>query len=453
MRVYKKQFDILRWAKETVEFCFPHFGMNKRREIKRLLYEISKRENISPEAILGGTDFRSFAKVKTYLLKRRFPYAYCHNELGRPYLPKIELNPKACVAKKKRLSFYPKNIFVEAAAKKSHLAEKFKKSFPDSTFIEIKTLKDYASRQKRRFKIKDYNNRRDALFIVNEKQDFFKMCPCTKGAYGCAYHIFNLSFGCIFECTYCYLQEYTNSPGIILPANFDKFFDTFNSYKKRGMRIGTGEFSDSLMLDDLTQYSAALIDFFNKHRDVLFEFKTKSDKIENLLKLKHSGNIVVSWSLNPQRIINENEFFTSTLTERINSASRCAQAGYRLGFHFDPVIYFKGWEKHYERVVEMLFAKIMPKDISWISIGTLRFSPGLKRIIEMRFPDTGILNEELVLGYDNKLRYPHSIRYNVYKTLIQKMQKYSGKLPIYLCMEDKSIWRDLKLTNPFNKPI
>ena len=215
------------------------------------------------------------------------------------------------------------------------------------------------------------------------------------------------------------------------------------------MRIGTGEFSDSLMLDNITEYSVSIIDFFKKQKDVMFEFKTKSANIENLLKTQHSGNIVVSWSLNPQNIVDTNEFYTASLAERLDAALQCVEAGYKVAFHFDPVFYYEGWRKDYGEVIDNLFTKIKLKHIAWISIGTLRFNPELKKIIETRFPQNTILDAELIPGYDNKLRYPYSMRYNIYKSVIDMMRKHHKKAPIYLCMEEKSIWRSLNLTLPF----
>ena len=442
MRLYKKVVSL-------VESKFPRFGLNKKRETVRLLCEISKRENISPEEIILNINQKKFYDVKEYLLKRRFPYAYSHNELSTPYLPDIKTDSKHSLAIKKR-PFYPKEIFVEKSVRTSYVANKFRETFHDAVFLEIESLKDYL-RENRNFTINDYNNRRNSVFIINERYDFFKKCPCTKGAESCGYNVFNLGFGCIFECTYCYLQQYVNSPGLIFPANVDDYFNAFNSYKSAGMRIGTGEFSDSLMLDDITEYSVSIIDFFKKQKDVMFEFKTKSANIENLLKTQHSGNIIVSWSLNPQNIVDTNEFYTASLAERLDAALQCVEAGYKVAFHFDPVFYYEGWRKDYEQVIDNLFTKIKLKHIAWISIGTLRFNPELKKIIETRFPQNTILDAELIPGYDNKLRYPYSMRYNIYKSVIDMMRKHHKKAPIYLCMEEKSIWRSLNLTLPFIK--
>ncbi|MCK5595623.1 hypothetical protein KAI19_05540, partial [bacterium] len=192
MRLYKK-------AVSLVESGFPRFGLNKRREIVRLLCEISKKENISPEKITNNIKQNKFYDMKKYLLKRRFPYAYSHNELSTPYLPDIKIDPKHCLAIKKR-PFYPEEIFIERSVQNSYVANKFRKTFPEAVFLEIESLKDYLKKN-RRFTISDYNNRHNSAFIIDERYDFFKRCPCTKKAEACGYHVFNLGFGCIFECT------------------------------------------------------------------------------------------------------------------------------------------------------------------------------------------------------------------------------------------------------------
>jgi spore photoproduct lyase len=442
MQIFKKEFERLKNIKSIVNSKFPHLGVNKKQEIIRLLYEISKRENAPPGKIILSLP-EDFNTLKAALLKRRFPYSHMNKEMIEPYLPKVKLNSSSFLKIEKK-AFYPKNIFVEKKALYSTLTKSFRKNFPNAKFSEIGLLKEYL-KANRNFTIETYNKRRDTIFITYENYDFFKKCPCTKNAVGCGYNIFNLSFGCLFECTYCYLQEYTNSPGIIFPANINRFFDAFGSHKKPGMRLGTGEFSDSLMLDHITGYSIEIIDFFKKHPDIKFEFKTKSVNIENLLKARHAGNIVVAWTFNPQKIIDENEFYTPALSERIKAAKKCVEAGYKISCHFDPVIYFNGWQKAYEKVMELLFSSIRPADIAWLSIGTLRFNPRVKQIIEARFPGNKILDQELLYGFDNKLRYPYSIRLKIYSSMLKILCTHSRKIPAYLCMEDISMWQDVKL--------
>jgi spore photoproduct lyase len=444
MQAHKREVKRLADAGRAVDKAFGPFGVNKRRELVRLLYEISKREDGRPSYILKALKNdvpgpRDFGKVKKYLLSRRFPTQGALPSKNF-YLPKLSINADdaACL---KRGRFSPTNIFYEKGLKDSFVFHAFRSRFPKAFIADIHSLKGYVE-QNAPFGVPDYNRRAENIFIVNQREGFFKRCPCTKGAKRCGYSILNLGFGCIFECTYCYLQEYTNSPGIILPANPERFFDEFYKRKDLDVRIGTGEFTDSLMLDDITEYSSAIIDFFNGKK-VLFEFKTKSANISNILKQDHSGNIVVSWSLNPQKIIDNNEFFTAGLAERLDAAKRCAAAGYKVGFHFDPIIYRDGWRRLYADVIDRLYAKINERHIAWISLGTLRFKPQTKNIIERRFPGNSILDGELIYGHDSKLRYPDRVRYEVYKYMLTRIRRRYGNVWIYPCMEDKKMWKSL----------
>jgi len=174
---------------------------------------------------------------------------------------------------------------------------------------------------------------------------------------------------------------------------------------------------------------------------VFFEFKTKSDNVQNLLAIAPCENVVVSWSLNPDRMISENEFRTAALRERISAAADCAKHGYSVGFHFDPIIYYNGWEEGYKEVVELLFDSVSNESIAWISIGTLRMNRGLKRVIENRFPENKILDGELLLGTGGKLRYEEGVRLDIYKKMISWIKKRNDSIFVYLCMEDKSVWR------------
>lgn len=428
-----------------LEKKFKRFGVNKKREIARLLYEISKRDKTPYNKILDAaaskTGVCSYSAIKGHLIKLRFPYSTTLERSVRPYLPALDINKNNAV-KINSLKLYPKNIYIEEAVLGSDLARRLRETFPAAHFKKIRKLKDFI-KSSRAFGIKNYNKRSDNFFVIREGYDFFKKCPCSASAASCGYHIFNLGFGCVYECSYCYMQEYTNCPGIILPANIDDFFTYLERYKRPKMRLGTGEFTDSLALDDITGYSAKLIDYFNKNTDLTFEFKTKSDNIGGLLMAKHAGNIVVSWSLNTPRVIRENEFYTASLGERLTAASRCARAGYRVGFHFDPIIYSREWEAGYKGLINRLFDEIRSNSITWISMGTLRFRPHLKTVIENRFPRNKILDEELLIGFDNKLRYPEQLRLTIYKNMIDWIRKRSKKTHLYLCMEDAKIRKEV----------
>ena len=241
------------------------------------------------------------------------------------------------------------------------------------------------------------------------------------------------------------MQAYQNVAGIILPCNISEFLD-INKIKpvKNALfdlpRVGSGEFTDSLLFDDITLFSTDIIRFFKENKNIYFEFKTKSTNIDNLLKTGGTDNIVISWSVNSEKMIEDNEHCTPKLKDRLIAAKKCVQAGYGVGFHFDPVILYENWKQDYKKAVQTIFDFIDGKYIKWISLGSLRMPVQLKKVIENRFFENEILNEELLLSYDGKLRYDETKRTEIYGYLYEEIKKCSKNPVVYLCMEDVNVW-------------
>jgi spore photoproduct lyase len=147
--------------------------------------------------------------------------------------------------------------------------------------------------------------------------------------------------------------------------------------------------------------------------------------------------------MNPQAVIDRDEADTASFSERLAAARRCQEAGYRLGFHFDPMIEYPGWEADYEKMLEEVFATIDWKRLSWLSLGVLRNTPGLKRAMRERFPRTELLTGEQVLCPDGKLRYFQPLRVEMYRKMVGWIRRAAPTVKIYLCMESKEVWQQV----------
>ncbi|MCF7908666.1 MAG: radical SAM protein [Candidatus Omnitrophica bacterium] len=439
--------DLLLNIKKTFNF---QVNQNQLRIISRLIFEISRRENIPETEIIrilkahpeinniSGRD--KFFGLKKVLTEWRFPLSSKKQKIEANSLFLNKLGQPIDANWKPKSKFKPLKILVEKEVRNSFLVDNFRKKFPKVAIEEIKQTSDYLKNHK--FTVSEL--KKPFVFIVKEKWDFLKPCPCTKNHLGCGYWIFNLGFGCPFDCSYCFLQHYTNFPGITLPGNLDDFFEKFDSFYKKlknPIRIGTGEFCDSLALDEITEYSKKLIPYF-KNKNVLFELKTKSASIKNLLKLESSPNIIISWSLNPSDLIVSEEIATASLVQRLAAVEKVKQAGYGLAFHFDPIIHYPSWEKSYQSLIKALYTQLKPP-FAWISLGTLRSNRQLKTISELRFPKSNVFYGELFVGDDKKLRYPKFLRTEIYQKMAGWIRNYDQKTPLYLCMESKDIWKSL----------
>jgi spore photoproduct lyase len=282
------------------------------------------------------------------------------------------------------------------------------------------------------------------LILTRQRGRFMKDCPGSGAEICCNYYVVNYASNCHLECTYCILQSYLDNPALMVFTNLDQLMDEIrerlSAAPDRFFRIGTGEMADSLALDAITECSRRLVPFFAGLPNGVLELKTKSDQISNLKDLEHRGHTVVSWSVNSKRICRSDELKTATFEGRLAAARECQEWGYRIGFHFDPIIHYEGWEAEYQEAVKEVFRAVDPARVAWVSLGALRFTPHLRDIVKRRFPKSRIPYGEFVPGHHGKLRYFRPIRDELYARMRAWIGQEAPGVFVYLCMENRAAW-------------
>jgi spore photoproduct lyase len=260
----------------------------------------------------------------------------------------------------------------------------------------------------------------------------------------CGYRILTLSFQCTYACSYCFLRFYAPDAPLTVYANLEDAgteFERACSGWSQGTRVGTGEFTDSLVLDPWTEHSRWLRNLAARHPGVTFELKTKSKAVELLLEDGPWENLVIAWSLNPESLAGKEELGAVSLAERLEAAALVAGVGYRVAFHFDPVILHQGWRVEYDAVVRSLFEAVDPSRVAWVSLGTLRFPARFLERWGRSLAGRRHFFHEFIAGEDGKLRYFWPLRKDAYRHLAQILRKWGGDdLPLYLCMESPAMW-------------
>ncbi len=284
-----------------------------------------------------------------------------------------------------------------------------------------------------------------AIKNLEFKGEFIKECPCSPDSVSCGYYNINLHTGCPYECTYCILQTYLETKDPIFFTNFEAAEKQLMALSKREkyIRIGTGELSDSLAFDPGSDITAKIFSLFKKFPKIVFEFKTKSINIENLLRQPPAKNIIISWSLNPGNIIHREEKKTPDLKERLKAIKKVKSQGYKIGIHFDPILFFKNWKKSYSSLITDISSILSTEDIAWWSLGALRFPESLMTDI-LKHQGSGLLEGELVKTPNGKYRYFRPLRTEMFKYIKDEIiSSFGDKAPLYLCMETKAVWKDV----------
>ncbi len=341
--------------------------------------------------------------------------------------------------------YRPTEIFIERGEEETPVVQRALARLPE---LPVRVVEKDWEQKETHPAVKDpFGAGKRRLFFTRQRARFLEHCPAgTPGLVCCNYLVVSLISNCPMDCSYCFLQEYlANNPTLKVFTNSDDLLDevaqVVDRQPWRQFRIGTGELSDSLALDALIGFSADLVPFFAARKNVLLELKTKSDCIDNLLGLESHGRVVVSWSLTPPAIADTEEHGTASFAERLQAAHRVQQAGYKIGFHFDPLIEYPNWETDYRRALEQVFTTVDPRGVAWVSFGSLRITPSLRKVIRQRFPRTRLLSGEQVLCDDGKWRTFQALRVKMYRSLITQLNSLAPTVPVYMCMETAPVWQ------------
>lgn len=344
-------------------------------------------------------------------------------------------------------------IFIDEISWNSNLADRFRSLFKSSQIERVngRPFKNSGTRLSK----EEFERSKRNLYLTEFKGQFFKRCPGNgPGLACCNYFVLNWGQQCDFNCSYCYLQSFLNSPVTTLYTNIDRALSELSamssSMKDHSLRVGTGEVVDSLSLDPLTLFSHQLIDFFRQYPKWSLEFKTKSNYVDQLFECEPSKNVIVSWSLNPQALVETEEHGTASLAERLDAARKCLDYGYAVAFHIDPVMYHSEWKSNYGMLIQEINTRFKPSEIPYMSVGALRYQPEQRHLMRERFGLKSLaLNYEMFPGKDGKLRYDQELRQEMFNWIISEFKAQSPLWKIFLCMETPETWLGSQQDNPF----
>jgi spore photoproduct lyase len=277
---------------------------------------------------------------------------------------------------------------------------------------------------------------------------FLRFCPGTSAYNCCGYRILHIGENCPLACSYCVLKTYFRDGALKVWANQEDLFreleKELRARPERLYRAGTGEFTDSLALEGVTGYTRDLLSFLSHYPNVCLELKTKTADLSWIDAAHRPDRVLPAWSLNAPDVVSGEERGTAGLEQRLSAARECARNGFRICLHFDPVIYYPGWERGYARAADMIFDYLRPKDIAYLSLGSFRGMPELKGYIARNWPQSGYIHYgEFVRGLDGKMRLVRPLRARQLSFLAGRLRRFGLDEQLYLCMESDEVWRSV----------
>lgn len=114
-------------------------------------------------------------------------------------------------------------------------------------------------------------------------------------------------------------------------------------------------------------------------------------------------------SVNPEYIIKNIEFGTSSLDDRISALNKLYNAGYPVGMLIAPIILLPNWEGYYMELIDKL-AKELDKNLQenlQIEMIFMTYGTAHKKINKEAFPKAENLYNEEIMRFSGRQKYSY----------------------------------------------
>lgn len=282
------------------------------------------------------------------------------------------------------------------------------------------------------------------IALKQNSSKIFGQCPvASEKTVCCNLYTIDPVKNCGFSCSYCSIQTMFKDQDIQFDPDFSSKVQALQFDPNKFYHVGSGQSSDALMWGNRNGILDDLCNLARRYPKILMEFKTKSKNISYFLETDAPKNIVCSWSLNPQTVIENEEHQTAHLTDRLASARKVADQGIKVSFHFHPMFLFDGWQEEYLQIFQEVQKQFSFEEIAFISFGTLTFPKPVVNTIRKYSYNTKILQMPFAPNPEGKLTYPLNVKAELFGHAYKAFSGWHDKVFFYLCMEEPKVWLDV----------
>ena len=323
-----------------------------------------------------------------------------------------------------------KHIYVEKTIRDHPRTLSILKKFPTNRVIECEHYGQIFNKHNQSFRVqKQY----PSLILAEKKNKRILPAPPSLEMDKPCYY-FSHMLNCVYDCRYCFLQGMFNSANYVIFINYEDFYSDIlkiSEENKRNVVFFSGYDCDSLALEPITEFANSFLPIFRGLRYSTLELRTKSTQIRSLLETEVLPNVICSFSLNPEEIINQFEHKTPSLQSRIKCIQKLSEAGWSIGLRFDPVVLTDNFKKIYSQAFNQIFSSIQVDKIESVTIGTFRVSSGQMKRMLKDYPKEWLYHT-VTSKSDNRIGYAPQINQTIIAWCEEQLRLHLKNIPIYI---------------------
>lgn len=289
-------------------------------------------------------------------------------------------------------SFLPNfsHLYVEENASDYPLTHELLKRYSNSVFVPIKDYKTVFNRGKQNFQLQ---KRSMKLILAVKKPPFIYHASSVQQNSGFRNHYYITPLiNCLYNCDYCFLQGMYPSGNMVLFVNSNDFFSAVGdkiqkrSFSSEPLFLSVSYNTDLIAFENIVPLSRAWIDYCKQTEDLILEIRTKSALFQPLENITPVQNVLLVWTLSPQKVIDVHENNTPALERRLKAVGKAIARGWNVRLCFDPVIVYENWQRDYVIFLKRVFAALAADNIKDITVGVFRMNKGFFHRIRKQKP-------------------------------------------------------------------
>ena len=291
--------------------------------------------------------------------------------------------------------------------------------YPKANRIVIERYGEVFNSHAQNFRIQKQN---PALILAAKQNRKVIPTPAQYETGGGAHYYFSHMLNCVYDCRYCFLQGMLRSANYLLFVNYEEFFEEIKQTAQQHVAddkpvwFFSGYDCDSLAYEPVTGFAEYFVERFAEVPNSVLELRTKSTQIRSLLDLPPRQNVVVAYSLSPERVAAEVEHGAPPLQKRVEALRKLQDHGWRIGLRFDPIIWHQDYADDYRRSVALVFDQLDADKVDSVTLGGFRLPKGFYKTMYKLHPEHWMFNAGLV-DQDGQINYRKDIEDEVLSTV------------------------------------
>ena len=290
------------------------------------------------------------------------------------------------------------HIYVEEEVAGSRLVKAALDAFPNRRIVPIKDYKDLFYRPGQEFLVQ----KESPKLVLAHRADNF-LCKDTNNNYHTP-----MMINCLYNCAYCHLQALYPSANVVAFVNPEDYLSAaLSALPEPPAHINLSNDTDILAWEHIFGYVHIWADFARKHTKTTFEVRTKSANFESIADIKPVSNMILSWSISAEQIINSYEEGAPSLSERLKDVKTAMQKGWNVRLYLDPVPDIQASQN----LVKQLVSIIDMKGLYDVSVGGYNFLDDEKKKLKRLRPYLNLdRNEKDIVAVRDMLKNLAKIR-------------------------------------------